>query len=554
MWVCFFIGAGLDVVIGLPMLRQVIGGALFNPDSYMRLVRLNAIVAAQAPLHAVMGDASGAGTVLAWSHLLDSFLLVGAVSLAPLMGWPDALHWTGVVLGPIEVGLLCAAVAWALAPLSEPGWRWTAALAAVTAAPVAGYGMPGVVHHHILLAVAAVMTAGWAGRGLGGSALAGWQAGIWAAIGLWLSPETMPFTLMAFGALGVASLGRPSGRALLAGGMALLILVAAIVAVDPPAGGVFAAEIDRISVVYVEMALALCAIGLLFCVLHRRVLAGCVAALCLGGWIAANPKVILGPEGLLDAEVAEKFFGAIAEMRPVLTLHDADEMLALGVFGAAVVVALAWRQRSALCAYAALCAVVVVALGAVHVRFSTYGAVLGAGMLPVAITAAGRRLAGAPALVASLGRVGLFALFLLIPHAQTLAGGPAEAGQRSPACAVRDTAGMLAPFVGQVVLGDVNDTPELLYRTGVRTVGSLYHRNITAFLRLRAAWRSRERQEVLATGAAAVLACPGRGRSPLVNDLPDDTLLDRLDRNDPPAWLERIGSEASGFVLYRVVR
>jgi hypothetical protein len=285
---------------------------------------------------------------------------------------------------------------------------------------------------------------------------------------------------------------------------------------------------------------------------------GLAALLLLGGWIAANPMVLLGPEGLLDAAQEKIFFGAIAEMRPVLTLHDADEMLTIGAFGAAMVLALAWRRRGAVWAYAAVCALVVVALGAVHVRFSTYGAVLGAGMLPVAITAAGRRLAQAPALVASLGRVGLFGLFLVAPHAQSMAGAPADAGEKPPECSVRAATALLAPFAGKVVLGDVNDTPELLYRTGVRTVGSLYHRNPQAFMRLRAAWRSRaepsEPEEVRETGAAAILACPGRGRSPLVNDLPKDTLLDRLDRNDPPAWLERIGSDSSGFVLYGVVR
>ena len=43
--------------------------------------------------------------------------------------------------------------------------------------------------------------------------------------------------------------------------------------------------------------------------------------------------------------------------------------------------------------------------------------------------------------------------------------------------------------VRAVVPADVNDTPDLLYRTQVRTVGSLYHRDIEAFARLRAAWR-----------------------------------------------------------------
>jgi hypothetical protein len=56
-------------------------GEVISPDSFMRLVRLRDIVAAHRPLHDVARDASGNGTVLHWSHLLDSFLLVLAAPL-----------------------------------------------------------------------------------------------------------------------------------------------------------------------------------------------------------------------------------------------------------------------------------------------------------------------------------------------------------------------------------------------------------------------------------------------------------------------------------------
>jgi hypothetical protein len=106
------------------------------------------------------------------------------------------------------------------------------------------------------------------------------------------------------------------------------------------------------------------------------------------------------------------------------------------------------------------------------------------------------------------------------------------------------------------VLADVDDTPELLYRTGVLTVGSLYHTNIAAFMRLRAAWRSGaspvEPDAVRATGAAAILACPGEARSLLVQDLPPRTLLDQLDQDRPPPWLTLVGRGADGSTLYRV--
>jgi len=125
-------------------------------------------------------------------------------------------------------------------------------------------------------------------------------------------------------------------------------------------------------------------------------------------------------------------------------------------------------------------------------------------------------------------------------------------------CSVRNLAAMLRPFAGQVVLADADVTPELLYRTGILTVGSLYHQNVAAFLRQRAAWRSlpsnTEPDAVRETGTRAVLFCPRSDRSLLVADLPPDTLADRLGRGEVPPWLTWVAMDrASGNVLYRVV-
>jgi hypothetical protein len=123
---------------------------------------------------------------------------------------------------------------------------------------------------------------------------------------------------------------------------------------------------------------------------------------------------------------------------------------------------------------------------------------------------------------------------------------------------VQEAVSLLRPHAGQIVLADVGYTPELLYRTDLLTVGSLY-RNITGFMRLRGAWRSEPSdavpEAVRATRASLVLACPHSSRSPLVADLPPDTLWDRLDRNEPPPWLRLIADDpASGFVLYGIRR
>jgi hypothetical protein len=567
MLLCFVLGFLQDILLGLSQSREVMDGALPDPDSYMRLVRLHDMVAAHAPLQGVARDASGAGTVLAWSHLLDSLLFLLALPFGWFLDPAESLRWAGILLGPLSVGLLCAGIAWACAPLTDAAWRWTTAVVAVTYAPIVDYGLPGVIHHHILLALAATLAIGWAFRGVGGRASAGWRAGLWAAIGLWLSPETMPFTLMAFGALGLAWMtARPEravGRSVSAMDTALFLVVTLIVAVDPPSGGIWVPQIDRVSIVYVWMGLACFCVGWGAWVLdqvglvgaRRAVMGGSLAVLLLGAWILRYPSVALGPSGLLTPEQSRAFFDLIAEMAPANTIPSFLSNVLPGLFGAVVVGAMALHQRTVLWGCAVLCSVFVVALGIAHMRFGTYGAVLAAGALPVALSRLRHSIGPAHPWGKALLRIGVAAVFLLGPFSGLWADDGSD-DDEDTVCSVRPAMPLLAQFTGRVVLADVDDTPELLYRTGVLTVGSLYHTNIAAFMRLRAAWRSGaspvEPDAVRATGAAAILACPGEARSLLVQDLPPRTLLDQLDQDRPPPWLTLVGRGADGSTLYRI--
>jgi hypothetical protein len=158
--------------------------------------------------------------------------------------------------------------------------------------------------------------------------------------------------------------------------------------------------------------------------------------------------------------------------------------------------------------------------------------------------------------VQAAARIGLIALFALVPLVGLLA--PVSVDENDHACALSGSEGMLAKHAGQVVLANPNDTPELLYRTRALTVGSLYHRNIVAFMRLRAAWRSLPSDTVpdavRSTGATLVLYCSSAARSLLVADLPLDTLLDRMNQGLFPSWLHRLDADPhAGYVLYQVL-
>lgn len=577
----FLIAAAIDVAVGARSLPALLQGGLVNPDSYMRLDRLRDILALHAPLSVVLRDASGAGGLVIWSHLLDAIMLVLALPLRPFMGADAALHVVAAAMGPLGMGALGTACAWAMAPLSDRAWRWTAPVLVGVAPPIVSYGIPGVAHHHVLLALAMLMMAALAGRIAAGPPYgdrvpAGWALAAWGVFGIWLSPEAMPFLLMALGGAGLAWALWPGqreiGRALAACGSVLAVLMTAAFLVDPPNVGLRSTEIDRLSVVYVVLGAA---VGLAGWALWgvdrmrlspvRRAALGMMAALAgLAAWLVVFPNVLRGPDGMMDPETTRAIFGDIQEMQPIRTLTEGAVFLLDGGVAALLLAWLAANARprpvAAMWGYATLCTLAMLVLGMQHVRFATYATVVAAAALPVALSECNRRLAARPGAQA-IARVSLLAVVMLANRADAarplFETSTASLVDAADDCPVDGLGPMLAPFAGQVVLTNVNQAPELLYRTGIKTVGSLYTRNINAFLRLRAAWRSGPSQGVpeaiQAAGINAVLICPRASRSALVSDLPEDTLLDRLARGEVPAWLRQSAVDpVSGYVIYVV--
>ena len=566
-------------------LAEVAGGGYFNPDTLMRLTRLADTLHAGAPVDIVARDNSGAGFVLHWSHLIDMLLLLLAAPLrlvfpgggaeaadAPL---PAAVHWAAVAFGPLTVGALGVAVAWAALPFTLPAWRWTSAVVIGTAPPIASYGVPGMVHHHVLLAAVVAMMAGWAVRADRRDAAAGWQLGLWAGVGVWLSPEAMPFALLALGGIGVAWAQRPRAdarraallAALLAAGPGWLLVLALGFSIDHGADGWGGASLDRISWLHIGLALAVCGIGIGAAALDRPGLrplpralaAAAIAAVALGAWVAAFPAVLAGPQGIVAGPVRDALFAHSLEMLPVRGAAEALRNLPGAILAAAFLLGLLLSRRSWLAAYCAVCAIAVAALAAMHVRFAIYGATLAAAVLPVLLS----RLVRSPAWAGPRGvlaRTACLAGFVVAPFlpamlpAATLPVAASEGMVQD--CGLRTISRLLGPFAGEIVLAEFDETADLLYRTRVRTVGSLFPRNVEGFVRQRAAWRAEPGDApsaaLRATGATLLLACPGRPRSRHVANLPPTTLRDRVDAGDPPPWLQRVAADPSGYVLYRI--
>lgn len=556
----------LAVIEAIAGYRYVRLDGLLGPDSYMRIVRIRDGLQTGWFTHIVANDNAGKGTVIHWSHLIDAAVIALSAPLRLFLTEPSALLAAASVTGPMVAATLAGVLVWAVSPLmqSRRAWFWIVPFAVLLSPALFTFGLLGYVHHHLMLVVFGVAVAGCAGRAAMGSTKSAIWSGIWAGFGIWLSPEALPYVLMGMGTIGVAWCLRPepAARPLRLCATAFLAVLAIAVLIDPPYGGWLSPAVDGVSIVFVVLAALICGAAWLLALSGPRMTSIWIRSCCslligitvIGFWLWLYPRFIRGLGGLMPAEAANVFFGAISEMQPVT--HDLFGLSLLMTGGFAVILALrlAWLQRNVLWLYAAGCGCVVVVLAATHVRFLAYSEAIGVLMLSATIGSAASTLQ--PSRRLTLFRAGVTAVVLFAPWATKALSGKAEPDDPMGGCNVAEIAPMLQQQNNATVLTEISDTPEVLWRAPVRTEGSLYHRSSGAFIRARSAWRTPPSdnvpEAVLATGATEILACDLIGRTALIIDLPPDTLQDRLARHDVPPWLSEIG-HAGGYSLYRIV-
>ncbi|MBL8675518.1 MAG: hypothetical protein JNL07_11560, partial [Rhodospirillales bacterium] len=280
----------------------IVLGLLSDTDAYTRVNRIIASVEAGRVLDHVPRDNSGDAVPLHWTHLLDALIMAIALPLRAYMDWSEATRLAGAAIGPLSTLVVALAAVGALRAILPGAGAILATGALAALGPhVLDYGAFGRADHHVLhgaVALAAPALAYAATRLDAGArlAIAGGAVG---GLGVWLSPEPLPFILFGW-ALTLLSDTRPVDRTRLralsfAGGD--LGAVALGWVVDPPSGGRFATEIDRLSWPYVELGLLMVAASAAAPRATRRfggawpaaIVAGAVAAAALALWLAHYP-------------------------------------------------------------------------------------------------------------------------------------------------------------------------------------------------------------------------------------------------------------------------
>jgi hypothetical protein len=279
--------------------------------------------------------------------------------------------------------------------------------------------------------------------------------------------------------------------------------------------------------------------------------------LLLACWLSVFPNILRGPYGLMSPEQAKLFFAGIVEMQPAVPGPTSFALIWPGLAGLAVLLQLCLTRPGWRWWYGFFCLALACGLGVKFLRFTPFSAAMAVVVMVIGLQNVSAKFVNHPARAAA-ARIAIMMLVLLVPYVPALAylrhTLPTPPG---PSCNLSEFAPALGVAAGQVVLADVNLTPQLLWQTQVNTVGSLYHHGIAGFLADRAAWRAvpgaSAPAAVTATKARDVLFCTGAGRSGLVGDLPRTTLWDALLAQKPPPWLTPIAKDTdTGWILYKI--
>lgn len=590
-------------------LAHALEGALFGPDSYMRLLRVEALLAGDGWYDDRIARANWpAGATLHWTRPFDLLLIAAAALPAAFAGWHDGLRLAACLLGPALHLAALAALLWAVRPVLPERLGALAGLLFAAQFFIAFQFAPARPDHHGLLTLAAILAAGLALRLLADTASRRLAIanGLMLALFLWLSPEGGLFAgllWLALGGIWIANRRNPAGaRALAAGyrsafaaGLALLLALpverdpASLLALQRDALIAF----DRLSLLYPAAALAAAeifvlmggraqfralspALKLLFVLNGALALPFILAVLALIGsrlqHFLYSPVSSLWQDGNADTR-------AMLDSRapgggwPELIVHlgaplavlpytlrqafraDAAGETGPGEDGAGAGGSLeAWR-------FLALAQVATLLLALWQQRWTGYAQAVAVAPLAAFAGLLLQRLAGERPLLAA-ARAGLVLAFCFAPlltGALLLPAGSKPAGAACPRPAI---ARHLAMLTGEprTLLAYVYAGPELLYFSPHRVVGTPYHRNEAAILDTNAVFagtRGREIRQILRRREVTwLLVCPGDPEGAAYGRAADSLHARLAGEATPPRWLEPVALPAAlaPWRLYAVRR
>ena len=568
----------------------VLTGKLFDPDVYMRAVRVLQLLRTGDWFDSTIAQANAPfGDALHWTRPFDVLMLAVAAPMLPFLSDAQAIYLTAMFVSPILYLVALPALYWAARPLLDREGQFYLGILFLFQVATAGQFLVGRGDHHSLLCLLFIVQLGQALRLLGerptGRLVA--AAGLTTALTVWVSPEGLVAAALIHFGLGVHWLlsGAATRRGLGHAAGTVVGIAVALVIERPPADWL-AVEYDKISVFH----LLLFSLLALFWIAAagpwqrwplRFALGAAGAAGIAAVVLLLFPNAVKGPLAALEPRVAEVWFTVISEAQGAIDLRNPSRTLSrlllnLGPILIAVPMLLhllrttdgaARRQW----AWLALALAVYTGLALDELRWLYYPQIcflppfaaalmwllsrLGLRQRPPDATPrqARRIVLGRPATVVVFGLL-FFGLAALVP------GDEADAGA-GDGCDLAGTARLLsAPPLGdrrRNIMSFNFTTSEFIYRTRHAYVATPYHRNAAGILDgydffsttdPDRAWEIARRRD-LDLG----VFCPASREHAMYEKEGAETMLDRLSDGNPPPWLSPMPVDPGlGYLIYEI--
>ena len=548
--------------------------ALGDTDDNLRLAQVRDLLAGQNWYDLIQHRlAPPGGANIHWSHLPDLPIAGIVLLLEPLIGSSGAERWAVALapLIPFAIGLFSIALV-ARRTISRIAWP-LALLATLCAGILMPMWMPlRIDHHGWQLALLAVAVAGLVDpkRARGGV-----TSGIASALSLTIGLEMLVFLAL----VGAASAlfwvrdreenARIAGYgASLGGGAAIGFALFASTANRAPV-------CDALSPVWLSAVAAAGALLVLLAVLplrdwRMRLGIGAVAGGVLAiGFALLWPDCLGRPEGV-SPELQALWLDNVQEARSLFQQSWRKALLIValplsGLAGYALGIAQAWNKPEKLPQLIGLAAISLASFAllfwqvraapAAQLLAIPGAAILGAYLLPRWRSSSQMLPRVGGSLLAVALMTGLWAVIPLVAFPDQSEENIANTAE-TLSCSSEAGFAPIAALPTSTILTPIDLAPRLIVMTGHTGIAGPYHRNGEAILDVFHGFRgddARLRETVDRYDVAYVLLCPGMSGEGHYGANDPDSNFARLNRDEPPEWLEPITlPENSPFKLWRV--
>jgi len=577
--------------------NPVLGGAVFDTDGYMHMVRARELYESGNWYdHVIERVNAPYGLTLHWTRIIDVFLLGLTFPLTLFANFPSALHWGALVLGPVVHIAAACATAWAARPLIKDSHRLWILPIFFFQGTMLSYSFAGRVDHHGALVLIAALSIGAMLRLLERphSRKIAIACGIVHGIGFWLSPEFILILIIDLAALSIlwALKGEAWNMAAMRLCLGALLAVTVYLPIERAPAELLTVEHDRISIFHA--AFLACAVAIWTLSRWKPIrtrsswrfvylgTSACVGFLVL---LVVFPEFYRGPMAGIDPRIDDLLIDRVGEMKPLVTSNLVGLGRLLSAMGGAIVaIPLGiWvllrdgkEKNNQLWSYSFGCLIALLILGSLHARLSTYVAI------PLSIFVAEflRRLSH---VLASRVR-DAWKILIVFYSAMFIGIGPLLAGDEVKSTAVAAHLEMAKSEAcgNQEILGTINYAleqmpkhraifmtdsmsygPLIVYFTAAAVVSAPYHRNVRGILDADTFWHKgndAEAREIIAKrGVNFLIACDNLSAASAESSAQQQrsTLFWRLKNDqDLPDWLTPVALPAdlqqSRVRLYRV--